>query len=34
MLVYGVDHDRRVAITEAIEEYGNVDGHGGDRILD
>ena len=30
VLVHGVDHDRRVAITEAVEEYGNVDGHGGD----
>jgi hypothetical protein len=23
-----------VAITEAVEEYGEVDGHGGDRILE
>jgi hypothetical protein len=23
-----------MAITEAIEKYGNVDGHGGDRILE
>jgi hypothetical protein len=23
-----------VAITETIEEYGDVDGHGGDRILE
>ena len=23
-----------MAVTEAVEEYGNVDGHGGDRILE
>ena len=33
VLVHGVDQHRRVAITEAVEEYGNVDGHGGTRIL-
>ena len=26
----GVDEHGRMAITEAVEEYGDVDGHGGD----
>jgi hypothetical protein len=34
MVVHGVDHDGWVAITETVEEDGDVDGHGGDRILE
>ena len=33
MLVDGVDEHGRMAITEAIEEYGDVHGHGGTKNI-